>query len=264
MALLKSVGEGGANRREDVKVIQAALNLASHEKFKLPNKIDVDGKINAITKKAIIEFQKNVVGMDKPDGRVDPAGKTSLTLQGSIKKTNTLVLDSLTAIMAHGTKNNIQKFLPLFNTLLPKYQVNTGLRIAHFLAQVGHESASFTYTEEIASGKAYEGRTDLGNTNKGDGVRFKGRGLIQLTGRDNYSLYGKYANLDLLTEPNQKVISSTPLYALDVSLWFWNQKRLSRFADKDDIRTITLRVNGGLNGFPDRKLYLSRAKYFLV
>lgn len=264
MALLKSVGEGGVNRREDVKVIQAALNLAIHKKFKLPNKLDVDGKINAVTKKAIVEFQKHIVGIDKPDGRVDPAGKTSSTLQGSIKKTNTLVLDSLIAIMAHGNKSNIQKFLPLFNALLPKYQVNTGLRIAHFLAQVGHESASFTYTEEIDSGKAYEGRVDLGNTKTGDGVRFKGRGLIQLTGRNNYSHYGKYANLGLLTKPNEKIISNTPLYALDVSLWFWSQRRLNRFADKDDIRTITQRVNGGLNGFSDRKLYLSRAKYFLV
>jgi len=76
--------------------------------------------------------------------------------------------------------------------VFPKYNINTPLRMTHFLAQVGHESLSFVYTQDLASGAAYEGRKDLGNIQKSDGVRFKGRGLMQLTGRDNYASYGKY------------------------------------------------------------------------
>src|SRR5690606_38929578 len=111
-----------------------------------------------------------------------------------------------------------------------------------------HESMSLTYTEEIASGAAYEGRKDLGNTEKGDGVRFKGRGLIQLTGRKNYADYADYACLNLLKKGNERLVSLHPTYALDASLWFWSKRKLNSFSDKDDLRSITRRVNGGYNG----------------
>ena len=80
--------------------------------------------------------------------------------------------DSFTAIMGHGKKRTLSTYLTLFQNMLPQYQINTPLRTAHFLAQVGHESLSLNYTEELASGEAYEGRKDLGNTEKGDGKRF--------------------------------------------------------------------------------------------
>lgn len=166
--------------------------------------------------------------------------------------------------MAMGTRSAIHTYLNLLNTALPKYNINSPIRLSHFLAQIGHESLSFIYTQELASGAAYEGRKDLGNTQKGDGVRFKGRGLIQLTGRDNYAHYGKYIKVDLLKLGNEQLVATTPKYTLDVSLWFWNKRKLNNYADNDNLKAITRRVNGGYNGLKDRGLYLERAKFFLL
>ncbi len=168
------------------------------------------------------------------------------------------------AIMAMGTKSTVKVYSNLLTTALPQYEINTPLRAAHFLAQVGHESMSFVYTQELATGAAYEGRKDLGNTQKGDGIRFKGRGLIQLTGRNNYASYGQYIKIDLLKSGNEQIIATTPRYALEVSLWFWNSRNLNKYADTDNLRAITRRVNGGYNGLVDRNLYLNRAKFFLL
>lgn len=144
------------------------------------------------------------------------------------------------------------------------YDINTPLRAAHFLAQVGHESGELRYREEIASGAAYEGRTDLGNTQPGDGRKFKGHGLIQLTGRSNHAAFSEYVNRpDLMNHPDR--IVSEPELALGTALWFWGVgnrtgKSLNRYADRDDIRTITRIINGGFNGFEDRKRLLGTAK----
>lgn len=146
---------------------------------------------------------------------------------------------------------------------MPRRQINTVLRQAHFLAQLGHESAALAYAEELASGDAYEGNKNLGNTHTGDGRRFKGRGLIQLTGRGNYKTYGNAISKNLVAGDNApKVVASDPNLAVDASLWFWEIHNLNVLADQDDVTAITRRVNGGLNGFSDRKAYLARAKFF--
>ncbi len=262
MAIKNSVGTKGKNESIDVKVIQAALNLSKTDKFELDQKLVVDGKCGGKTIVAIENFQKNVVGSASPDGRVDVGGKTFAALKKQLSKG--MSEDALIAIMAKGELSTIKAYLALLKTALPTYQINTPLRVAHFLAQVGHESLSFRYTRELASGAAYEGRKDLGNTQKGDGVRFKGRGLIQITGRDNYSKYGTYAKLDLLKKGNEELIANMPKYALDVALWFWDVRKLNNHADSDDLRALTRRVNGGYNGLDDRKDYLERAKFFLI
>lgn len=142
-----------------------------------------------------------------------------------------------------------------------KYQINTPLRIQHFIAQVGHETRGFFYKEEIASGEAYEGRRDLGNTQSGDGMRFKGRGAIQCTGRANYTEYSKFTGIDFVSNP--KLLIELPHY-IDVAGWYWMKHDLNKYADKDDITKITKKINGGLNGFADRKAYLSRAKKYIT
>jgi len=119
------------------------------------------------------------------------------------------------------------------------------------------------YGEEIASGDAYENRRDLGNTQPGDGRRFKGRGLMQLTGRANYAKYGQAIGQDLVTNEHWKQVADDPNLAVDVACWYWETRNLNQYADQDDITTITRRINGGLNGLEDRQRLLTRAKFFL-
>lgn len=140
---------------------------------------------------------------------------------------------------------------------LTAYGMHTELRAAHALAQLCHESAGFRTTEEFADGSAYEGRKDLGNTQPGDGTRFKGRGLIQLTGRANYAKYGPIIGIDLLAGPQ---VAAEPVVSLKIACEFWKQRGLNRFADLDDIETVTKRINGGLKGLDSRKAFLEKAK----
>lgn len=130
-------------------------------------------------------------------------------------------------------------------------------RLAHLLAQLVHESGSFRYMEELASGAAYEGRADLGNTQPGDGVRYKGRGPIQITGRSNYRVFGRKIGVDIERHPE---IAAIPSIGLHLALEYWRNRDLNRWADADDIETITRKINGGLNGLADRKTQLAKIK----
>ncbi len=165
-----------------------------------------------------------------------------------------------------GSKRNrqneiLQSVSPILQATLAKYGLDAPLRAAHFLAQTCVESDGFCTTEEYASGKAYEGRADLGNTEAGDGPRFKGRGLIQLTGRTNYQRYGKILHLDLIGDPGQ---AADPPACLLIACEYWASDNLSTFADWDDVLTITYRINGGFNGLDQRRLYLAKAKAALA
>ena len=121
---------------------------------------------------------------------------------------------------------------------------------AMFLAQMAHESGNFRYDEEIASGQAYEGRSDLGNTQPGDGVRYKGRGYIQLTGRANYRDYGNRLGVDLENNPD---LAKDPNIAADIAIAYWQQRVDRNAARAGDVRTVTKNINGGLNGLADRQ-----------
>jgi putative chitinase len=145
--------------------------------------------------------------------------------------------------------------------ILIEYDVGTRLRVAHFLAQACHESDGFCTTEEYASGIAYEGREDLGNTQKGDGRRFKGRGLFQLTGRANYLTYGKAFGVDLIADPQA---AAEPVMSLRIACVFWRDHGLTPLADADDLVAITKRINGGTNGIESRRTYLRAAKAALA
>lgn len=139
--------------------------------------------------------------------------------------------------------------------------LENSLRLIHFLAQLAHESGNFKYMEEIASGAAYEGRKDLGNTQAGDGKRFKGRGPIQLTGRANYRRYGQQLGIDFENNPE---IVALPSVGLLVACKFWSDNGLNELADKDDVLSITKRINGGTNGLQDRKDKLKLIKSMLA
>lgn len=165
----------------------------------------------------------------------------------------------LKQIAPYALDNRIALMLPLINAAMEKYGIDTKLRQAHFIAQLLHESGALRYTEEIASGQAYEGRLDLGNRLPGDGVKFKGRGLIQLTGRANYAKYGKYVGEDLEVNP---ILVATK-YVADVAGWYWLVRGINAAADFDDLRAVTKKVNGGFNGLADREKYLLQAKSVL-
>lgn len=157
--------------------------------------------------------------------------------------------------------SRIDTYLPIINGWSDHFRINTPLRMAHYLAQIAHESGELRYTRELASGKAYEGRKDLGNTQQGDGVKFKGRGLIQITGRANYTAYMHYCKFDVVSNPE---LLERPLGAVKSSMWFWNLHGLNRLADADNIKAITYRINGGYNGLAERERYLLRAKEALA
>jgi putative chitinase len=140
---------------------------------------------------------------------------------------------------------------------LAEYAIDSRLRIAHFLAQTCHESAGFRTTVEFASGEAYEGRTDLGNLQPGDGPRYKGRGLIQLTGRANYRIYGAALGVDLERFPER---AAEPVLSLRIACEYWQRRKLNEVCDADDIVTLTRRINGGTNGLDDRRALTARAK----
>ena len=139
--------------------------------------------------------------------------------------------------------------------------LDTGLRLAHFMGQCSHESGGFRYMEEIASGAAYEGRADLGNTQAGDGRRFKGRGPIQLTGRANYSRVGRKIGIDL--ERNPQIVGH-PSIGLLVGCVYWSDRSLNAKADADDLMGLTRAINGGANGLEDRKVRTAKAKGLIL
>ncbi len=169
----------------------------------------------------------------------------------------------LDTIMPHADER-ADRYLDPINEAAAEYQIDTPARMAMFLAQIAHESAELRLTTEIADGSAYEGRADLGNTIRGDGRRFRGRGLIQITGRANYrdcSIALAGAEILLLEHP--ELLADDPLLATRSAGWYWRSRRLNRFADVGDITGCTKVINGGRNGLPDRIRYWDRARAVL-
>ena len=136
--------------------------------------------------------------------------------------------------------SRIDSYLGYINGWADHFEINTTLRMAHFLAQIAHESGELRYTREIASGRAYEGRKDLGNTQQGDGVKYKG--------------------FDVVSTPE---LLERPLGAVKSSMWYWQAHGCNELADGDNLRAITKKINGGYNGIAQRREYLKRAKLAL-
>ncbi|MDT9633165.1 glycoside hydrolase family 19 protein [Pseudomonas sp. JV449] len=151
-------------------------------------------------------------------------------------------------------------FVSVLNTAMNRYGIVGSLRAAAFIAQVGHESGQLRLVREIwgptAQQVGYEGRADLGNTVKGDGSKYRGRGLIQITGRANYSACGEALGLDLLSKPE---ILELPQHAAMSAAWFWSTRGLNTLADQGEFMKITRRINGGVNGLADRQALYDKA-----
>lgn len=164
-----------------------------------------------------------------------------------------------------------------YKSLLFKNNINTPLRIAHFLSQIEHESGGFKYLTELGGRSyfnKYEGRKDLGNTQPGDGYKFRGRGYIQVTGRANYAELSKDTGVDFISNPD---LLSQEANAMIGAVWFWNKRNLNALADftglkknpktekmEDAVILITRKINGGLNGLDDRRELFEKYKKELL
>jgi predicted chitinase len=233
---------------KEVKLWQEFLNIES------------DGVFNKLTEESTKEFQlKNGLKADGIAGSETIAKAVSLGFEIPEKKCIELTAEQLIYIMKGCKESSILKYIEPINMAIKKYEIDTYLRVCHFLAQVGHESGSLRFSHELASGRMYEGRKDLGNIYPGDGMKYKGQGLIQLTGRLNITSFGKYTGIDF-TKENPARIGDEPELSAEAAGWFWMTRKLNKWADADDIKGVTLRVNGGYNGLQERIAYLKRAK----
>jgi len=260
MPISRSVGRTAQNELTDVLLVQVLFNLNRH-RFPDPKPplLKTDGRIGPGTIAAIEQFETLVMKQPASDGMLAPGDATIRALLEGLPPGPTK--EKLEVVMPRALQEKVDLLYEPLVKAMNKYQITTALRAAHFIAQVGHETASFLYMEEIASGAAYEGRSDLGNNQAGDGKRFKGRGLIQLTGRANYTAYSNDCGVDYVTNPT--AVASDPFVCVDVAAWYWNKRKINELADKDDVKAVTKAVNGGFNGLDDRIDYLNRAKAVL-
>ncbi|WP_196140699.1 LysM peptidoglycan-binding domain-containing protein [Aliikangiella sp. G2MR2-5] len=200
-----------------------------------------------------------------------------------------ITLEQLSQIAENSNKETLHTYIEPLNRQMQKFKINTPLRCAHFLAQLAHESGCFNYkeenlnysaealqkvfnkyfpTEELAqqyarqpekiASRVYANRMKNGDEASGDGWKYRGRGLIQLTGKDNYSRFTQTMKIDFVNNPDW--VADNPDYSVAAACWFWCDKNLNKAADKDDLLNITKRINGGTNGLDDRKVYLTKAK----
>ncbi|MBM1191589.1 glycoside hydrolase family 19 protein [Pseudomonas weihenstephanensis] len=155
-------------------------------------------------------------------------------------------------------------FVPALNTAMVRFQIVGTKRVAAFIAQIGHESGQFRYVRELGSDQ-YLSKYDtgslakrLGNTPEadGDGQKYRGRGLIQITGRANYIICGEALALDLINQPE---LLEKPQHACMSAAWFWASRGLNTLADAGQFDKITQRINGGQNGAADRQALYARA-----
>lgn len=156
-------------------------------------------------------------------------------------------------------------FLPYILDTMDEFEINTTARQAAFLAQVGHESGGLKWLVELwgptDSQRRYEMRYDLGNNQPGDGLRFRGRGLIQLTGRANYAKASEALGIDLIAEPQ---LLGEPALACRSAGWFWKAHGCNEIADSGNFERLTKRINGGLNGYAERLGLWESAKTVLA
>lgn len=161
-----------------------------------------------------------------------------------------------------GDSDSISAIIKWILSEMPLYHITNPFRIASYLAHVGCISNYFRDMEERVSCEAYEGRKDLGNIQKGDGKLFKGRGLIYIKGRNNYKKCGEAFGIDFINYPE---LLCQPEWAVKSSLWYWDINNLNAYADKDDLKGQMGIINGGYNGYEDRKrLYINALKTLIA
>ena len=163
--------------------------------------------------------------------------------------------EQLCQIVPELSPEKAQEMVKPLNEAMKEGGMNTPQRQAAFLSQIAVESDRFNTYEEYADGSQYEGRTDLGNTQAGDGTKSKGRGVIQITGRYNYTEMSKDLGVDFVNHPE---LAATPDYAFKSAVWYWNTHDGNSIADGGDIGAITRMVNGGDHNLAERTTYYNK------
>ena len=170
----------------------------------------------------------------------------------------------LRAVCADAPDKTIDRYLPVLSDACGEFYIDKPARVAAFLAQIAHESGQLRWVREIwgptAAQLRYEGRRDLGNVEPGDGRRFLGRGLIQITGRSNYVACSRALYGDPRVLLGQPELLESPDGAARSAAWFWQIKGLNALADAGQFELITRRINGGTNGLAERIVFWRRAQ----
>lgn len=227
----------------DVRAAQGLLNQRFRDTGS-NRRIAIDGVLGQDTASAVREFQaqRNL----EVDGRVGERTWSELRVPA---RAPPFTASTLQRAMPGLGVEKARLYAPHLIAAMLEHKITSLPRAQYFLAQLGHESVSLRYFEEIASGAQYEGRRDLGNIYRGDGRRYKGRGPIQLTGRYNYRAAGRALGLNLEGNPT---LAATPAVGFRVAGWYWSSRNLNAYADRRDFRGVTRRINGGYNGYSDR------------
>ena len=213
-----------------------------------------------------------------------------MKLQIPAKDAPVLISDhQLKEIVPYISNEALHLYLAPLNEKMHDFEITTSLRIVHFISQVAHESGAFRYNKEnlnysaralrsvfgkyfktdqeaesyarqpeLIASRVYANRLGNGDESSGEGWEYCGRGLIQLTGRDNYLRCGESLGIDLVAQPD--TVANDPFCAVAAAAWYWDSRNINKFADMDDVEKVTSLINGGLNGLDDRKQYLVRAK----
>lgn len=173
-------------------------------------------------------------------------------------------LQQLQHVYKEAPRARLERWLPILNQVMEKYEINTPSRVRMFLAQIGHESGLLRFVREIwgptPQQLRYDPPTDLarrlGNTEPGDGRKYMGRGLIQVTGKFNYTRVGQKMGLPLVDRPE---LLEEPLNAAESAGIFWRDENLNALCDAGLFKELTRRINGGLNGYAHRYQLFQRA-----
>ncbi len=253
-----------------VQAIAAANNISD------PNNIHVGQKLSIPVENMSTEPDASALVSD-------------IELGTSEQHSDLIRIEQLQDFLPRTSIDILQRYCAPLNQMTRRYNIDTSLRLAHFLAQIAHESGGLRYvsenlnysakalravfgkyfpTDEHAEACArqpekianivYANRMGNGNTESGDGWNYRGRGLIQITGKDNYSALSGFLDVDLLHSPD--LLADDPSLAVASACWYWQNRKLNQYADQDDIHKITKLINGGYNGLEDRTELLVRAK----
>ncbi|MGF1512442.1 MAG: glycoside hydrolase family 19 protein [Elainellaceae cyanobacterium] len=208
---------------------------------------------------AVVDNAIRVIATRRGVVRLPARPFSRLPYEGLFPRLAEVTEAQLRRIAPNASLSRLRRFVGPLNLTMAEFGITRPLQQAHFLAQLAHESGEFRFVEELSDGTQYEGRLDLGNVVPGDGPRFKGRGLIQITGRANYTACGTGLGLgtQLVNQPTR--LTEDELAARSAG-WFWDSRRLNTLANADDVVAVTRVINGGVNGLADRSVKLADAK----